>query len=399
MTLTDRQIKNIAAREGVDGDELIDLVRAWEADGASMGKTAVENLAWELRRGEAPRPNPPYRERLPGGLASGLSPKDFDPIALRKGTEVELEHTGDRAIAREIAMDHLTEDPRYYEKLEMIENPPWSDRALKQNWGAIKTAAYSQGLPMPEGDIERWKFEELGCGHYGCVIDTEDPGIVFKLTSDPTEAEFIQLAEPLGWPEGIVKYYAIVPLDFTFRKRTVFAIWREEAFDVGQLSPGYGADNRDYEVRLRREFELQLLRYKDHAARFRDGFKKSKDPQALLEKSKQLEDWAWDYISEYSDMAVDGRPSSPYGNYPRNYSIDNFRGAERMALSWRACQYIAEMMGSTDMMQYVGEAFGFYMDNGFLLADVHIGNVGKVAREDYYKPIWVITDPGHVVVL
>jgi len=62
------------------------------------------------------------RERIPGGLASGRGSSDFDRRELRRGTEVELEHTvgggrGSRAIAREIAMDHLAEDPMYYRKL------------------------------------------------------------------------------------------------------------------------------------------------------------------------------------------------------------------------------------------------------------------------------------------
>jgi len=60
-------------------------------------------------------------ERLPGGLAAGRCPEEFDQVDLRRGIEVELEHTGDLAIAREIAMDHLVEDPRYYEALAKME--------------------------------------------------------------------------------------------------------------------------------------------------------------------------------------------------------------------------------------------------------------------------------------
>ena len=60
-------------------------------------------------------------EQIPGGLASGKSPKDFDSKALAAGIKVEMEHTGKRAVAQEIAMDHLTEDPRYYEKLARME--------------------------------------------------------------------------------------------------------------------------------------------------------------------------------------------------------------------------------------------------------------------------------------
>lgn len=62
------------------------------------------------------------RERIPGGLApGGACPPDTDPRDLRRGIKVEHEHTNDRAVAREIACDHLTEDPRYYTKLRAAE--------------------------------------------------------------------------------------------------------------------------------------------------------------------------------------------------------------------------------------------------------------------------------------
>lgn len=60
-------------------------------------------------------------DQIPGGLADTKTAKDFNPAALKKGIAVELEHTTDAKIAKEIAMDHLTEDPKYYDKLEKIE--------------------------------------------------------------------------------------------------------------------------------------------------------------------------------------------------------------------------------------------------------------------------------------
>lgn len=60
-------------------------------------------------------------DKLPGGLADDKSPEQFDQKALAKGVKVESEHTFDKALAREIAMDHLAEDPKYYDKLEKIE--------------------------------------------------------------------------------------------------------------------------------------------------------------------------------------------------------------------------------------------------------------------------------------
>lgn len=61
------------------------------------------------------------RDRLSGGRADRMRASDFDPSALRTGTEHELEHTRDRGLAQEIAMDHLAEDPAYYEKLARME--------------------------------------------------------------------------------------------------------------------------------------------------------------------------------------------------------------------------------------------------------------------------------------
>lgn len=40
---------------------------------------------------------------------------------LAKGVRVELEHTSDHDIAHEIALDHLSEFPDYYNRLETIE--------------------------------------------------------------------------------------------------------------------------------------------------------------------------------------------------------------------------------------------------------------------------------------
>lgn len=59
---------------------------------------------------------------IPGGLADDRSVNEFDRVELQKGIGVEREHTSDDRIATEIAMDHLTEDPQYYTKLQVFEN-------------------------------------------------------------------------------------------------------------------------------------------------------------------------------------------------------------------------------------------------------------------------------------
>ncbi len=51
-------------------------------------------------------------------------------LNLRRGIEVELEHTSDEKIAKEIAYDHLYEDPQYYTKLKSIH----TEQVFSKNW-------------------------------------------------------------------------------------------------------------------------------------------------------------------------------------------------------------------------------------------------------------------------
>jgi hypothetical protein len=101
-------------------------MRGVRASGSADDPARVCGAVWarktpaEKRASARKYKNP---ERIPGGLASGMKPSDFDQRALARGTKVELEHTRSEKIAREIAMDHLTEDPHYYEKLARVENP------------------------------------------------------------------------------------------------------------------------------------------------------------------------------------------------------------------------------------------------------------------------------------
>jgi hypothetical protein len=55
--------------------------------------------------------------KLPGGVGDQTPTNQIDPVQLSTGIQIEMEHTNDLDIAKEIAMDHLTEDPKYYSKL------------------------------------------------------------------------------------------------------------------------------------------------------------------------------------------------------------------------------------------------------------------------------------------
>lgn len=60
-------------------------------------------------------------ELLQGGEGDNKEDDEFNDGQLAEGKEHESEHTNNKAIAKEIAKDHLTEDPKYYEKVKKIE--------------------------------------------------------------------------------------------------------------------------------------------------------------------------------------------------------------------------------------------------------------------------------------
>ena len=79
----------------------------------------------------------PYRDSVSGGRADKSKPSDFNAKQLAAGIKVEREHTKSQRLAREIAMDHLKEDPRYYVKLKKMEDPRYHStlkKMHKESW-------------------------------------------------------------------------------------------------------------------------------------------------------------------------------------------------------------------------------------------------------------------------
>jgi len=61
------------------------------------------------------------KQKLKGGKGDKLTADQVNYYEFTKGWKHELEHTDDIDKAKEIAIDHLAEDPNYYTRLEMIE--------------------------------------------------------------------------------------------------------------------------------------------------------------------------------------------------------------------------------------------------------------------------------------
>jgi len=66
-----------------------------------------------------------------GGKGDKKKPSDFPSKSLKQGRKVEREHTDNPRLATEIATDHLTEDPMYYNKLKLIEKKAFIDELMK----------------------------------------------------------------------------------------------------------------------------------------------------------------------------------------------------------------------------------------------------------------------------
>lgn len=89
---------------------------------------------------------------IKGGKGDHIDSNSVDQNELRMGITTEFEHVNDREKAREIALDHLAENPRYYTILkqsgladELNESQVDSETTNIQNWE--KTPEY---IKMPE---------------------------------------------------------------------------------------------------------------------------------------------------------------------------------------------------------------------------------------------------------
>jgi len=256
--------------------------------------------------------------------------------------------------------------------------PPWAKKAVARL--REKHVVGDEWLPLDDSDM-------LGCGRYGCVYALPDSKTVLKVSSDPTEVHFIKRAMEIGdWPEGIVEYRALTELDFTYRRRRVYAIWREAAVKVGLPRDIFWGFQKDYDKRMLNQFATRLEQFRRAAARFRERLKRAEDRgkrKRFLSRVRALEDWAFGLVTS-----------------PR-YEVPSWvRGPEAAVLELRVCEVVSEFMENEPFAYYVGGAFRFYLEHGLLLADVHGQNVGIVDRSedpDFDPKAYVITDPGHAI--
>lgn len=297
-----------------------------------------------------------------------------------------------------------------------IDNPPWADRVVKKYCKVIQHAARQTGMPMPLMDKPCVPVGELGSGVYGVVFETEQKGIVFKLTSDEAEAKFIAIAMRLaeqnnGFPYGIVKYFGCYQLvGASHERRPLFVVWREEAdyrFMGSRALRKWTVDhegdrewqknNYDYFVRAENKASTLIMQFKHNAQEMRPyALKMAKRGENayfdFIEDQRQfLEDMSQIYYETKDRVMARVLPLKPM-QVPREKTF---------AYHWAACEQLGFDMQSQFMCAQIGEAMSQYLRDGCLIADVHTGNIGFPLedRDGYQDNEPVITDPGQVILL
>jgi len=92
-------------------DEDEDLVKEKAKEHKHQGDNQPEGFEGEVIKAE----------KLEGGDADNKADSKYDANQLEMGIKHEMEHTDDKAVAKEIAKDHLEENAKYYTDLKKIE--------------------------------------------------------------------------------------------------------------------------------------------------------------------------------------------------------------------------------------------------------------------------------------
>lgn len=95
------------------------------------------------------------KEALPGGKGDKKPDSAFVEKDLKKGMKVESEHTKNKKVQKEIAKDHLTEDPKYYSRLAKVEK----EAKTENKTAGKKRKKWVKGKPKPYNKGNRWKYK------------------------------------------------------------------------------------------------------------------------------------------------------------------------------------------------------------------------------------------------
>lgn len=111
-------------------------------------------------------------DQIAGGKADKKPDSTFKKTELRAGQRHEAEHTDDPALAKEIATDHLAEDPEYYSHLDQFEAQHAKTAELDNASTTVAEEETEKKAPVVAVDLDgtlaeydEWKGED----HFGAL--------------------------------------------------------------------------------------------------------------------------------------------------------------------------------------------------------------------------------------
>ncbi|NCA17860.1 MAG: hypothetical protein EBS90_12595 [Betaproteobacteria bacterium] len=275
---------------------------------------------------------------------------------------------------------------------------PWIEKALNNNWQALSSVVPPEMMPSQERLLKSGRMtfaKEYGCGVYGCVLPTGKKDVVFKMTTDATEASFVAAMMTMrGLPEGLVRYHAVVELPEKKGRDKIFALWREEARDIGFLlrpasqmkAPGFSEEEIS---RALNGFKEDLALFKESAEKVLQYYVDARLSRAAIQ--------ALEVQVRSVEAAWKGQPEGA-ANILAGVDPRKIKGAALAAFNVAGCVLDAWNMSANPLGNTVGDALLNLINQGYVLADVHYNNVGIVDRPNGDTVI-AITDPGHAIPL
>ena len=135
----------------------------------------------------------PREDMVEGGKADNADESEFDPKQLEMGIEIEMEHTNDPKMAKEIAMDHLKENAEYYTHLKDMEAKMKAGEQAPQEGEAPQ-----EGQEMSPEDQAEMEGTELSSGEIppeGGELSEDQVAEASPEEASPEEVEQLQEEE------------------------------------------------------------------------------------------------------------------------------------------------------------------------------------------------------------
>lgn len=206
------------------------------------------------------------KDLLPGGEADNVPDREFPPAALAEGTKHEHEHTSNDQAAKEIAKDHLSEDPHYYEKVKEIEKDAIAaDKDIIRKLLAAKEHSDNKRYAEKTDILRRLMAE----APQDWVVDDPKPyhkGVThkptkFKLHMDPTAIPpTVKAAENVYMDQLRNMYSMRRPIVYNYNK-PVFENIRDQLTEVkrrGDFMINARQNHQRYMAALSPQYRYQL---------------------------------------------------------------------------------------------------------------------------------------------